>query len=219
MGALGHEHPNVHLAKVEVREALAHALNKAQVVETLYTPLFGDLLPTAGLGNAFWMSNQPAYVDHQGEAGYGTGDVEAAKALLEGAGYVLGADGIYEHPTDGRLSLRVGTTGGNQLRELQQQLIQAQMLEAGIEIVIENLPGSGVLLHPVRWRSDRVGAHPVRLGGWPVAGERIGFVPHRFGQQPVRLRQPRLRRQGRPSATPSSTRRRRRPARTSWTSS
>jgi len=133
---------NVHLAKVEVREALAHALNKAQVVETLYTPLFGDLLPTAGLGNAFWMSNQPAYIDHQGEAGYGTGDVEAARALLEGAGYVEGADGIYEHPTDGRLSLRVGTTGGNQLRELQQQLIQAQMLEAGIEIVIENLPGS-----------------------------------------------------------------------------
>jgi peptide/nickel transport system substrate-binding protein len=133
---------NVHLAKVEVREALAHALNKAQVVETLYTPLFGDLLPTAGLGNAFWMSNQPAYIDHQGEAGYGTGDVEAARALLEGAGYVEGADGIYEHPTDGRLSLRVGTTGGNQLRELQQQLIQAQMLDAGIEIVIENLPGS-----------------------------------------------------------------------------
>jgi peptide/nickel transport system substrate-binding protein len=81
-------------------------------------------------------------VDHQGEAGYGTGDVDAAKALLESAGYVLGADGIYEHPTDGRLSLRNGTTGGNQLRELQQQLIQAQMLEAGIEIVIENLPGS-----------------------------------------------------------------------------
>jgi len=35
----------------------------------------------------------------------------------------------------------VGTTGGNQLRELQQQLIQAQMAAAGIEIVIENLPG------------------------------------------------------------------------------
>jgi peptide/nickel transport system substrate-binding protein len=133
---------NVHLAKPEVREAIAHALNKQQVVETLYTPLFGDLLPTTGQGNAYWMSNQPAYVDHQGEAGYGTGDVDAAKALLESAGYVLGADGIYEHPTDGRLSLRNGTTGGNQLRELQQQLIQAQMLEAGIEIVIENLPGS-----------------------------------------------------------------------------
>lgn len=133
---------NVHLAKPEVREAVAHALNKAQVVETLYTPLFGDLLPTSGLGNTYWMSNQEAYVDHQGEAGYGTGDVEAAKAKLESVGYVAGADGIYEHPTDGRLSLRNGTTGGNQLRELQQQLIQAQMQAAGIEIVIENLPGS-----------------------------------------------------------------------------
>lgn len=132
---------NVHLAKTEVREALAHALNKQQVVETLYTPLFGDLLPAAGLGNTYWMSNQPQYEDHQGEAGYGTGDADAARALLEGAGYVAGADGVYEHPTDGRLTLRVGTTGGNQLRELQQQLIQAQMAEAGIEIVIDNLPG------------------------------------------------------------------------------
>lgn len=132
---------NPHLAKSAVREALAHALDKQQVVETLYTPLFGDLLPTAGLGNTYWMSNQPTYEDHQSDAGYGTGDVEAARALLEGAGYVEGAGGIYEHPEDGPLSLRVGTTGGNQLRELQQQLIQAQMLLAGIEIVIENLPG------------------------------------------------------------------------------
>ncbi|MBA2338138.1 MAG: hypothetical protein H0V96_10360 [Acidimicrobiia bacterium] len=132
---------NPHLAKPAVREALAHALDKQQVVETLYTPLFGDLLPTAGLGNAYWMSNQPQYLDHQGEAGYGTGDVDAARALLEGAGYVEGADGVYEHPEDGRLTLRVGTTGGNQLRELQQQLIQAQMLLAGIEIMIDNLPG------------------------------------------------------------------------------
>ena len=172
---------NVHLAKVEVREALAHALNKGEVVETLYTPLFGDLLPTSGLGNAYWMSNQPDYIDHQGEAGYGTGDADAARALLEGAGYVEGADGIYEHPTDGRLSLRVGTTGGNQLRELQQQLIQAQMAEAGIEIVIENLPGAEYFSVPFGGGPDGLGAHPVRMGGWPVAGQRVGFVPQRFG--------------------------------------
>lgn len=132
---------NVHLAKVEVREALALAFNKQQVVETLYTPLFGDLLPTSGLGNAFWMSNQPQYEDHQGDAGYGKGDIEGAKAKLEAAGYVLGDDGIYEHPTDGRLTLRNGTTGGNKLRELQQELIQANLKLAGFEIVIENLPG------------------------------------------------------------------------------
>ena len=55
---------------------------------------------------------------------------------------MLGDDGIYAHPADGRLSLTVGTTGGNALRELQQQIIQAQMKDAGIEITIDNVPGS-----------------------------------------------------------------------------
>lgn len=134
---------DAHLAKPEVREAIAIAMDKGQVVETLYAPLFGDLLPAEGLGNTYWMANQPAYEDHQGPAGYGQGDVAAARERLEAAGYVEGADGIYEHPEDGRLSLAVGTTGGNALRELQQQIIQAQMKAAGIEITIDNVPGSG----------------------------------------------------------------------------
>jgi peptide/nickel transport system substrate-binding protein len=133
---------NTHLSKPEVREALALALDKAEVVTTLYAPLFGDAIAPEGLGNTYWMSNQPQYQDHQGPAGYGSGDVDGAKASLEAAGYVLGGDGIYEHPADGRLTLRVGTTGGNALRELQQQIIQAQMKEAGIEIVIDNVPGA-----------------------------------------------------------------------------
>jgi peptide/nickel transport system substrate-binding protein len=36
----------------------------------------------------------------------------------------------------------VGTTGGNRLREIQQELIQAQMSDAGIEIVIDNVEGA-----------------------------------------------------------------------------
>lgn len=130
---------NVHLAKPEVREAIAFALDKGQVIELLYAPLFGDLLPTEGLGNTYWMSNQPAYEDHQAE--YDGAQVDEARASLEAAGYVEGADGIYEHPTDGRLTLRVGTTGGNALRESQQQIIQQQMADAGIEITIDNVPG------------------------------------------------------------------------------
>lgn len=132
---------NKHLKKAEVREALALAIDKGEVMAGLYTPLFGDLLPAEGLGNTYWMSNQPSYVDHQTEAGYGAGDIEAAAAKLTEAGYTLGSDGIYEHPEDGKLTLRVGTTGGNQLREVQQQLIQAQLKEAGIDIVIENGEG------------------------------------------------------------------------------
>jgi peptide/nickel transport system substrate-binding protein len=132
---------NAHLSKPEVREAIAFAINKAEVMEGLYTPLFGDLLPAEGLGNTYWLSNQSTYVDHQGEAGYGMGDVESAAAALESAGYTLNADGIYEHPEDGVLSLRVGTTGGNRLREIQQELIQAQLADAGIDITINNTEG------------------------------------------------------------------------------
>lgn len=133
---------NPHLRKPEVREAIALAIDKEQIMSTLYTPLYGDLLPAEGLGNSYWMANQEHYVDNQGEAGYGHGDVEAARAKLEEAGYTEGSDGVYTHPEDGRLSLRIGTTGGNRLRELQEQIIQQMLADAGIEIVIDNVPGA-----------------------------------------------------------------------------
>ena len=129
-----------HLQDPAVREALAYALDKSQVMAALYTPLFGDALDPNGLGNTYWLSNQPDYENHQAE--YDGAQVDKAKEKLEGAGYTAGADGIYEHPERGRLSLRVGTTGGNALRELQQQLIVEQMKAAGIEVVIDNVPGS-----------------------------------------------------------------------------
>lgn len=131
---------NPHLARPEVREALAYALDKEQVVTTLYEPVYGEVLPVEGLGNTYWMTNQAAYEDHQTD--YTGAQVDAARQKLVDAGYVEGSDGIYEHPEDGRLTLRVSTTGGNALRELQQQIIQAQMKEAGIEIVIDNVPGA-----------------------------------------------------------------------------
>ena len=131
---------NVHLSKPEVREAVAYALDKSEVMAGLYTPLFGSALPADGLGNTYWMSNQPDYEDHQTK--YAGNNVDEAKAALEAAGYADSGDGIYEHPEDGRLTLRVGTTGGNALRELQQELIQQQFAPAGIEIVIDNVQGA-----------------------------------------------------------------------------
>jgi peptide/nickel transport system substrate-binding protein len=131
-----------HVSDPNVREALAFAMDKSKVMTALYTPLFGDSLPAEGLGNTYWLSNSPYYVDNAGNAGYGKGDYDKAAELLEASGYTKGADGIYTHPDRGRLTLRVGTTGGNVLRELQQQILQEQLKEAGIEIVIENTPGS-----------------------------------------------------------------------------
>ena len=128
-----------HLGDPLVREAIAYALDKSQVMTALYSKIFGDVLPADGLGNTYWMTNQAPYLNHQAE--YDGAKVDEAKAKLEEAGYAAGADGVYEHPARGRLTLRVGTTGGNALRELQQQIIQEQLKAAGIEITIDNVPG------------------------------------------------------------------------------
>jgi peptide/nickel transport system substrate-binding protein len=132
---------NEHLADPNVREALAYAMDKSVVMESLYVPLFQDVLPVEGLGNTYWYTNSPNYEDHAGDAGYGQGDTESAAALLEESGY-SDDGGTWEHPDRGPLSLRVSTTGGNQLRELQQQLLQAQLNDAGWDITIDNAPGA-----------------------------------------------------------------------------
>ncbi len=131
---------NPHLADSRVREALAYALDKSEVVRELYEPLFGGVLPQEGLGNTYWMTNQRHYEDHQ--TVYAGPQTAQAARLLEEAGYVRGSDGTFEHPERGRLSLRVGTTGGNEMRELQQVIISEQMAAAGIEIVIDNVEGN-----------------------------------------------------------------------------
>lgn len=163
---------NVHLSKVGVREGLAFAMDKGEVMEALYTPLFGDSLPAEGLGNTYWLSNQSAYENHSGDAGYGTGDIALARAAIESEGYVLNGDGIFEHPTDGVLSLRIGTTGGNRIREVQQQLVQAQMIDAGIEVVIENVEGGGffgVLFGPDHLLCAVSGGQEGNCNTWDIA--------------------------------------------------
>ncbi|MEL7157917.1 MAG: ABC transporter substrate-binding protein [Actinomycetota bacterium] len=130
---------NPHLAKPEVREAVAYALDKGEIVSIVYEPLFGPALHPEGLGNAYWMPSQVGYEDHQ--ARYEGNNVDNAAGRLAAAGYEQGDDGVWEHPVDGRLQLRAGTTGGNPLREAQLELGREQLGRAGIEVVIDNEPG------------------------------------------------------------------------------
>lgn len=62
-----------------------------------------------------------------------------AQALLDEAGWKVGADGIREKAGQ-RLSLKFQTTSGNKLREDTQQVIVEMMKQIGIEMVIENVP-------------------------------------------------------------------------------
>jgi peptide/nickel transport system substrate-binding protein len=120
------------LADPAVRKAFATGLNLQQIVDRTVKQ-FSD--KAAPLGNHIWMNNQPEYQDHRGS--YGNGDTAAAEKLLTDAGYAKGADGIYAKGGK-KLSFNISTTAGNALRETQEQLIQAQAKEFGMEIKIKN---------------------------------------------------------------------------------
>jgi peptide/nickel transport system substrate-binding protein len=129
---------NSHLAKPEVRKAIAHALDEEDVVARTVGQ-FSD--EASVLQNRIWLSNQPQYEAHGDE--YLGANVEEARSLLEEAGYDCSGD-VCTHPEDGDLSLSISTTGGNQLRENTQLVLQNQLSEAGIQLSIDNVEGGAV---------------------------------------------------------------------------
>jgi peptide/nickel transport system substrate-binding protein len=124
---------NEHLGDLKVRQAIAKGINIQDLVNRTVKQFSDQAKP---LGNRIYMTTQPdQYQDHFGE--YGKGDTAAATALLEEAGYTKGSDGIYAKGGK-KLSLRISTTAGNQLRETQEELFKAQMKQIGVDIKIAN---------------------------------------------------------------------------------
>ena len=133
---------NTATVPVEVRQAIALALDRELIVTALMRPFSESAQP---LGNRIFMNGQAQYQDNT-PAQFQQRDVAAARAVLEEAGWELDGD-LYAK--DGRqLSLRIRTTGGNDRREQFQELVQNQLAEAGIRITIDNLPG-GEIFGPV----------------------------------------------------------------------
>jgi peptide/nickel transport system substrate-binding protein len=120
------------LADPAVRKAFATGLNIQQIVDRTVKQ-FSD--KASVLGSRVWMSNQPEYQDNRGS--YGNGDIAAAEKLLTDAGYTKGSDGIFAKGGK-KLSFNISTTSGNALRESQEQIIQAQAKQFGMDIKIKN---------------------------------------------------------------------------------
>lgn len=119
-----------------VRQAIALGINRQQIVETLIHPVDPEAVV---LQQPFWMANSENYEPTFDQWDY---DPDAAVSLLEENGCTReGEDGVFT--CDGvELSFRIGTTGGNERRELAQQLIQSDLREVGIDITIENDEGA-----------------------------------------------------------------------------
>lgn len=121
---------NPHLAKPEVRWAFALALDRAEIVSAT----IGAVDDRAQvLNNRQYVNTQPEYVDTAPKQ-YDAQDTEGVKVLLESAGYTLGSDGVYLHPTEGRLQLRLSTFAKDPLRAATLDVIAAQLREAGFAI-------------------------------------------------------------------------------------
>jgi peptide/nickel transport system substrate-binding protein len=123
------------LDKDYVRQAIALGINREQIVDTLVSPVYPE---AEVLNNPFWMTNSEFYEPSYSQWDY---DPDAAIALLEENGCTREGEGTFECDGD-QLAFRISTTGGNERRELTQQLIQADLAAVGIEITIENDEGA-----------------------------------------------------------------------------
>jgi peptide/nickel transport system substrate-binding protein len=119
---------NVDLAKVEVRKALSLCINREEIVDTLVKPINPD---ATVLNNHIYV---PSAADYKDNSGGLTQDIAAAKALLEGAGYTLGADGYYQAADGHVLKLRLGRRDPNPRRQSTNELFIEQCKAAGIQL-------------------------------------------------------------------------------------
>ena len=113
-----------------MRRALLAAIDR----QTLVTRLFEGLQPVA----ATWVN--PLHPMHDKDVQAARYDLPAAKRMLADAGWTPGPDGICRNAAGQRLSVEFGTTAGNRLRELQQQVLQNQWKAACVEATIKNEP-------------------------------------------------------------------------------
>lgn len=112
----------------EFRKAVATCINRQDIVDKLVKSVDPNAKP---LGNFLFQPNEAGYEDHY--AGLGTGDVAATKTLMEGAGWALGADGVYA-----KNGVRASFKLGHKLVDRRSQTVQlaaASCKPAGIEIV------------------------------------------------------------------------------------
>jgi peptide/nickel transport system substrate-binding protein len=121
---------NPTLADVRVRQALLYGLDRAAISERL----FAGRQPVADT------SVHPLDWIHTDELQHYAFDFAKAAALLDDAGWKVGADGMRRNTAGEPLRIELMTTAGNRTRELIEQVAQGQWRQLGVETTIRNEP-------------------------------------------------------------------------------
>ncbi|MBT9131484.1 MAG: Oligopeptide-binding protein AppA [candidate division WS2 bacterium] len=131
-------HDSPIMADIRIRKAIAHSINRQQIVDTLFEG-------RQRVVHSYIAPHHWAYSDDIVKYSY---DPARARALLEAAGWRIGPGGI--RVKDGvRLTLDLRTVAGDRTREMTQSIIKAQLEEVGIEIdTHRNLPSAAFVSRP-----------------------------------------------------------------------
>jgi peptide/nickel transport system substrate-binding protein len=135
------EHVDVNmdvLSDVALRQAIFTAID----IEDARTRIFGQLEPPYRTNHIFAASSQ-FHEDHLSATGYGTGDADTARAILEAAGYTgAEAGGTLTDPEGEPVpDVRFAFLQGNENRATFTELAISYLGELGITVVPSPIPG------------------------------------------------------------------------------
>ncbi|MEU6858461.1 ABC transporter substrate-binding protein [Glycomyces sp. NPDC046736] len=120
------------LKDVSLRQAVFTTINIEEIKERAFP---GTEVPW--LGNHYFTEDSSYYVDHVSEAGYGRGDLDAAKAILSGAGYEWDGDGKLLTPAGDQVVFNFRYATSNEIRKITGEIIQAQLEPLGIDLELK----------------------------------------------------------------------------------
>ncbi|OIQ05987.1 MAG: peptide ABC transporter [Rhodobacteraceae bacterium CG2_30_10_405] len=123
-------HPHPILSDIKVREALSKAIDRNLLVEVGYGPAGRATCNLVPAPELFASDNTGCIAQ----------DMAGAKALLDEAGWVPGADGVREK--DGRRLHLLYQTSTNAVRQDFQALIKGWWNELGVEVELKNVDAS-----------------------------------------------------------------------------
>ena len=124
-----------YLSDLELRRAIFTAID----LEHVTTAIWGDDVPVSQRLNHTFSELSPYFEDHRSATGFGSGEVEDARAILEAAGYTgAEAGGTLTTPDGDEVPpLRFRWTAGEAIRADVGELVQQYLSEIGITIELD----------------------------------------------------------------------------------
>ncbi|MGH8792057.1 MAG: ABC transporter family substrate-binding protein [Stackebrandtia sp.] len=131
---------NEFLSDVELRRAIFTAINSKQIIDRTFGRVQEDLpFELETKTNHLFQSDSPYHEDHVSDSGQGSGDVDAAKKILEDAGYTW-KDEVLHTPDGEKVDISFRAAEDDVIRADTADIVQAQLEELGIDLGLNGIP-------------------------------------------------------------------------------